>query len=362
MTASLESQIKEQAHRLGFTLVGITTAEPPPHFPVYEQWLAMGRQASMDYLSDARVRAKRANPRLILPECQSIVVLGLRYTNPGFAGENEEKNPLPGQVNGRVAAYAWGSDYHLVMPEKLQALVKFIETQTGQAIPNRWYTDTGPLLERDLAMRASLGWIGKNTCLINPQHGSYFLLAEILLVFPLEPDAPFETDRCGSCTRCLDACPTNCILPDRTLDARRCISYLTIENKTEIPENLRPAIGNWVFGCDICQMVCPWNRRFAAFEGDPALAPRARVPNPDLAIELSLSPEEFNRKFKDSPIKRAKRNGYLRNIAVALGNIGDKKSLSILEALSQDQEPLVKEHIAWAIDRIREKKNSESDA
>jgi epoxyqueuosine reductase len=361
VTTSLESQIKEQAHRLGFTLVGITTAEPPPHFPVYEQWLAMGRQASMDYLSDDRARAQRADPRLILPECRSIIVLGLRYANPGLAGENEEKNPSPGQVNGRVAAYAWGSDYHLVMPKKLQALVNFIETQTGQTIPNRWYTDTGPLLERDLAMRAGLGWIGKNTCLINPQFGSYFLLAEILLAFPLEPDEPFEMDRCGTCTRCIDACPTNCILPDRTLDAQRCISYLTIENKAEIPESLRPAIGNWVFGCDICQMVCPWNGRFAALEGDPSIAPRTGVPAPDLAVELSLSREEFNKKFKDSPINRAKWNGYLRNIAVALGNIGDEKSISKFEASSQGQEQLVKEHIAWAVDRIRDK-YSESDA
>lgn len=356
MTASLESQIKEYAHRLGFSLVGITTAEPPPHFPAYERWLEMGRQASMAYLSDDRARAKRAEPKLILPECQSIIVLGLRYANPKLATENENKNPLPGQVNGRVAAYAWGTDYHLVMPEKLKALVAFIETQTGQTIPNRWYTDTGPVLERDLAMRAGLGWIGKNTCLINPQHGSYFLLAEILLAFPLEPDIPFEADRCGSCTRCIDACPTNCILPDRTLDASRCISFLTIENKTEIPENLRPAIDNWVFGCDICQTVCPWNERFAALEGDPSLAPRSGAPTPDLAVELSLSPEEFNKKFKDSPIKRAKRNGYLRNVAVALGNIGDKYSLPMLETSSQVQVPMVKEHIAWAIDKIREKK------
>jgi epoxyqueuosine reductase len=362
VTESLESQIKEQARHLGFTLVGITTAEPPPHFPAYEHWLAMGRQASMDYLSNDRARARRADPRLILPDCQSIIVLGLRYTNPELAKENQEGNRLQGEALGRVAAYAWGMDYHLVMPEKLKALVSFIEAQTGRTIPNRWYTDTGPVLERDLAMRAGLGWIGKNTCLINPKLGSYFLLAEILLAYPLEPDTPFVTDHCGSCTRCVDACPTSCILPDRTLDARRCISYLTIENKAEIPEELRPAIGNRVFGCDICQTVCPWNERFASLVSDRAFLPDSQVANPDLTAELSLTADEFNRKFKDSPIKRAKRNGYLRNVAVALGNIGDEKLLPMLEASGRKQEPLVKEHIDWAIDRIREKRESESDA
>jgi epoxyqueuosine reductase len=351
VTASLESQLKDEAHRLGFTLVGITTAEPPPHYPVYEHWLEMGRQASMDYLDNDRARARRADPRLILPECQSIIVLGLGYSNPELVSTGAGLK----QPHGRVAAYAWGMDYHLVMPPKLQALLTFIETQIGRAIPNRWYTDTGPLLERDLAMRAGLGWIGKNTCLINPQHGSYFLLSEILLAYPLEPDAPFEADRCGRCTRCMDACPTNCILPDRTLDARRCISFLTIENKSDIPENLRPAIDHWVFGCDICQRVCPWNNRFATREGDPSLAPRSAVPFPDLAAELALTRQEFNDKFKDSPIKRARRKGYLRNVAVALGNTGDKKSLPALEASGQDTDPLVREHAQWALEKIQKR-------
>jgi epoxyqueuosine reductase len=352
VTASLESQIKEEAHRLGFTLVGITSVEPPPHYQAYEHWLAMGRQASMDYLTEVRARAKRANPKLILPECQSIIVLGLGYSNPELVPVDEGQN-LP---SGRVAAYAWGMDYHLVIPPRLQSLVKFIETQTGQSIPNHWYTDTGPVLERDLAMRAGLGWIGKNTCLINPQLGSFFLLAEILLAYPLEADAPFETDRCGSCTRCVDACPTDCILPDRTLDARRCISFLTIENKNDISESLRPAIGNWIFGCDICQMVCPWNKHFAAMEGDPSLSPRSGIPFPDLTSELALTQQEFNKKFKDSPVKRAKRKGYLRNVAVALGNTGDDKSLPALQASRQDADPLVRDHVRWAQKSIRKRR------
>ena len=356
MTATLDFKIKEEARRLGFTLVGITTADPPPHFPAYERWLAMGRQASMGYLSDDRAQARRADPKLILPDCQSIIVLGMRYSNPEPGPKIDRKIHSSDHPAGRVAAYAWGTDYHLVMPDRLLALAAFIETQTGQTIPHRYYTDTGPLLERDLAMRAGLGWIGKNTCLINPQHGSYFLLAELLLAYPLEPDPPFEADHCGACTRCIDACPTNCILPDRTLDAGRCISFLTIENKDEIPEELRHAVGNWVFGCDICQMVCPWNVRFAAQEGDPALAPRRGVPFPDLANELGLTPEDFSRKFKDSPIKRARRRGYLRNVAVALGNTGNEESLSPLESSSQGYDPLIREHIKWAMDEILRKR------
>ena len=218
---------------------------------------------------------------------------------------------------GQIAAYAWGDDYHLVITERLQELVDFIEKQVSHPVPNRWYTDTGPILERDLAQRAGLGWIGKNTCLVNPRHGSYFLLAEILLGIELEPDPPFQTDHCGTCTRCIEACPTQCILPDRTIDARRCISYLTIEQKDDIPIDLRSFIGDWIFGCDVCQMVCPWNRSpalqraqrgasVAAPGGDPALAPREDIPHPNLIREMELTFKEFNRKFKNSPIKRTK--------------------------------------------------------
>jgi epoxyqueuosine reductase len=252
---------------------------------------------------------------------------------------------------GRVAAYAWGTDYHLVLPERLRALVAFVETHVGHPIPNRWYTDTGPILERDLAQRAGLGWIGKNTCLINPRLGSYFLLAEILLGVDLEPDPPFEADRCGTCRRCLEACPTHCILPDHTLDARRCISYLTIELKGEIPLDLRERMGEWLFGCDVCQMVCPWNR-FAAPAGDPAFAPRPGVACPDLIQEIRLTPQAFNEKFKKSPIKRAKRRGYLRNVAVTLGNAGDSAAIPALERTLQDDESLVREHAVWALQHL----------
>jgi epoxyqueuosine reductase len=256
-------------------------------------------------------------------------------------------------VTGRVASYAWGDDYHDVLPERLRNLVAFIEAQVGEAVPNRWYTDTGPLLERELAQRAGLGWIGKNTCLIHPGLGSYFLLAEVLLGIELDPDPPYLPDSCGSCTRCIQACPTACILPDRTLDASRCISYLTIELKGAIPQELRPQLGDWVFGCDVCQQVCPWNLRFAASQGDPAFAPRPGVPAPHLAQELGLTPVAFSRKFKGSPLKRPRRRGYLRNVAVALGNSGDPGAVPALEnALLHDAEPLVRLHAAWSLGQL----------
>jgi epoxyqueuosine reductase len=340
--------IKQRARQLGFTLAGIALPVIPAHFDVYRRWLEAGRQAGMTYLTDERANERRADPRLILLECRSILVLGTPYSNPKTALPINAPPP-----RGQVAAYAWGADYHLVLSERLRALVDFIEEQVGRPVPNRWYTDTGPILERELAMRAGLGWIGKNTCLINPQRGSYFLLAEILLGLDLPPDEPFATDQCGSCTRCIKACPTGCILSDRTIDARRCISYLTIENKAETPEELRPLIGNWVFGCDICQMVCPWNIRFAPENGDPAFMPRLELPNPLLARELTLTSQEFNQKFKDSPLKRAKRRGYLRNVAVAAGNSGKTELLPALEQAQTDEEPLVREHAQWAAIQIK---------
>ena len=222
----------------------------------------------------------------------------------------------------------------------------------GKPIPQRGYSDTGPILERDLAQRAGLGWIGKNTCLIHPTAGSYFLLAEILLGIELEPDPPFPADRCGTCRRCMQACPTGCILPDRTLDARRCISTLTIENKAEIPDELRPQMGNWIFGCDICQMVCPWNR-FAMEEYDLGLASDPGMAYPDLRAEMRLTLQEFNQKFQASPIRRARQPGYLRNVAVAMGNSGNPAFLPDLEEARQNAEPLVQQHVEWAIQQIR---------
>ena len=295
----------------------------------------------MHYLATERSRLCRLDPRQILPECRSILVLATPYSPPLPEGEGLG-------VRGEVASYAWGADYHDILPARMEELVRFIEEQVGRPVKNRWYTDTGPILERDLAQRAGIGWIGKNTCLISPKHGSYFLLAEILLDLALEPDPPLVTDHCGTCTRCIEACPTACILPDRTIDATRCISYLTIELKDAVPVELREQMGNWVFGCDICQMVCPWNR-FAG-EGDPVFGEKS--PARALTQELSISTQEFNRRFKGTPIKRAKRRGYLRNVAVALGNTDNLHALPVLQNALQDEEPLVREHAQWAIEEI----------
>lgn len=349
-TGQLSRLVKQQAHQQGFSLVGITTPDSPAHFGVFEDWLAQSRHGEMHYLETERARLRRSDPRQILPECRSILVLGIRYPSPGT--EQNAFSVQDARPVGKVASYAWNEDYHDVLPERLKAIVAFIETQVGEPVPNRWYTDTGPILERELAQRAGLGWIGKNTCLIHPEKGSYFLLAEILLGIDLEPDTPFQADRCGSCTRCLEACPTGCILPDRTLDARRCISYLTIELKGAILAQLRPQMQAWVFGCDVCQQVCPWNLRFASPQGEASFAPRPGVPVPDLIHELSLSPQEFNRKFKGSPVKRAKRRGYLRNVAVALGNARDTQAVPALIQVLKDGEPLVRGHAAWALGRI----------
>jgi len=352
--AELAAAIKDYARQWGFPLAGITSPEPPAHFDVYKRWLEAGHHGQMTYLAEERALNRRADPNQILPECRSILVLGIPYNNPASA-ESEARitnYQLPITNHGRIAAYAWGDDYHIVLPPRLEAIVRFIEEQVGHPVPNRWYTDAGPILERDLAQRAGLGWIGKNTCLISPQNGSYFLLAEILLGLYLPTDLPFTSDQCGSCTRCIDACPTHCIQPDRTLDARRCISYLTIENKVEIPVELRSQMGNWVFGCDICQIVCPWNIRFAHQHGDPAFAPRESLPLPVLSEELALTPQEFNHKFKNSPLKRAKRRGYLRNVAVAAGNARDAACLPALEHAQEDAEPLAREHAEWAVKQI----------
>jgi len=371
VTVPLKQSILEEAHRLGFILAGVTTPDPPPHFPAFENWLTQGRHADMAWLASERSRARRADPKQILPECKSILVLATPYNSanrPPISAHQVIENANPsaemGGPQGGIAAYALGEDYHLVLPPRLQTLVQFIEIQVGGPVPNRAYTDTGPLLERDLAQRAGLGWIGKNTCLIHPRAGSYFLLAEILIGLELDPDPPFPTDHCGTCTRCIEACPTGAILPDRTLDARRCISYLTIENKADIPAGLRPLIADWIFGCDICQTACPWNR-FAASEGDASFGsfdfaqdkPRSGSARPDLVHTLALTPASFRRQFVRSPLQRAKRRGLLRNAAVALGNLGDERALPALEKALDDPEPMVREHARWAMERISESAN-----
>ena len=354
---SLTQDIKNEAERLGFPLVGITTPDRPSHWATYESWLKAGRHGEMTYLATERARLCRADPLRLLPGCGAILMLGTPY-RPKVEPAQSVGGRASSAYMGKIASYAWGKDYHEALPRRMQTLVTFIESRLGHAIASRWYTDTGPLLERDLAQRAGLGWIGKNTCLIHPHLGSYIFLAEILLDIQLEPDPPFIPDRCGVCTRCINACPTGCILPDRTLDARRCIAYLTIELKGAVPPELRHVIDESVFGCDICQEICPWNQANAQisdstkildeFTGTPGIRKN------ELVNELLLTHGEFNRKYKDSPVKRSKRRGYLRNVVLALGNQASRrKDVSVIPLLSQvlihDPEPLVRLSAAWSL-------------
>ena len=359
MSGDLKQKVLDRARQLGFILAGVTTPEPPPHLEIFENWLAQGRQARMAYLARQSARDRRADPRLILPESRSILMLAVPYSSPSAVkkdvlGDSVSSEHGGSPWRGRIASYAWGEDYHEVLPARLKSLVEFIEREVGMPVPNRWYTDTGPILERDLAQRAGLGWIGKNTCLINPRQGSYFLIAEILLGIDLDPDPPVTTDHCGSCTRCLQACPTQCILPDRTLDAGRCISYLTIELKENIPDELRTELGPWVFGCDICQMVCPWNR-FAPENGDEAFTAKDFIPLPLLTTELRLTKDSFNRKYKHTAMKRVGYRGYMRNVAVSLGNQGDESSLPALAAAAENSPALVQEHAYWAMNQVKKR-------
>jgi epoxyqueuosine reductase len=345
-TQQLTTRIKAEAQRLGFDLIGITEPLPPPHFDVYQRWLEAGLHSTMAYLASERALQGREDPRSLLPECQSIIVVATNYLPR--RSQTEE-----GQINANIAAYALGDDYHDILVSRLKQLISFIKPLVGQDVPNRIYTDTGHLLERELAQRAGLGWIGKNTCLINPRHGSYFVLAELMLGIPLEVDQPFLCDRCGSCTRCVDSCPTGCILPDRTLDTRLCISFLTIEEKGLIPENLRSAIGGWIFGCDICQQVCPWNLRFAVPTTDSAFQSRPFLDQPDPRKFLALTPDTWRNPLRNSPLLRSKRRGLVRNAAIVTGNTRDAAAVPYLNTLlNDDPELLVRAHAAWALGRI----------
>jgi epoxyqueuosine reductase len=309
--AELARLAKAHAFALGFDLAGITELGPVQSAPLFDEWIAAGHAGTMHYL--ARGAEKRRDSRLPKEGTTHAIVVGLDY------GGREPSGP--------VARYARGDDYHDVMESRLRELHARLERDAGRAILGKPYVDTGPLLERDLARRAGLGWFGKNTNLINPTRGSFFFIGALVLDLELATDAPFEADRCGTCTRCLDACPTDAFVGPRRLDATKCISYLTIELKDEIPPELHEGIGDRLYGCDVCQEVCPFNIKFAQALKVPEFAPRAMLADKDartLARELrQLSPEEFSAAFRRSPMKRAKLRGLQRNAAVVLGNLGD---------------------------------------
>jgi epoxyqueuosine reductase len=326
--------IKVRAHELGLDACGITSAAPSRHAAFYQQWTAEGKAGEMQWL--ARDPDRRTDPRAVLPGARSIIVAGLNYWQPQPKGR------------GRMARYALGEDYHYILLEKLEMLATEI---TQGAVQAKVYVDTGPVLEKPLAERAGIGWQGKSTMLIHSKLGPWLLLGEILTTLELEPDAP-RNDHCGSCSRCITACPTGAITAPYQLDARRCIAYLTIELKGSIPEELRPLIGDRVYGCDECLDVCPWNR-FAQTTREGRFLARDETEGRDRLHELlEISAAEFKRRFARSPILRVKRRGLLRNVCVVLGNIGTVEDLPALRRAEQHEESLVREHASWAIRQI----------
>lgn len=339
---ALSSRIKEEAQRLGFELVGISPVKIPPHEESFAGWLRQGFAGELGYLS--RTEELRRDPRKLVPWAHSVVSVAMNYFTPW-------RRPLPARAaSGWISRYAWGDDYHNLIQGRLEALLGNIRSFAGEPIEGKAFVDSGPVLERDYAGVAGLGWIGKNTHLISPKKGSWFFLGELFLSLPLVYDRAIK-DRCGKCDLCLKACPTAAFAGPYILDARRCISYLTIELKGWIPKYLRPLVGDHVFGCDICQEVCPYNVK-AQPTVEKAFSPRSGLHAPDLIPFLSLSQEEFRSRFTGSPILRAKRRGFLRNVAVALGNLRSVEAIPALMRALDDAEVLVRGHVAWALGQI----------
>jgi len=355
----LSLRIKDEAQRLGFELVGISLVKLPPHESSFAEWLRGELHGELSYMK--RTEALRRDPQKLIPWAVSVVSVGMNYFTPlPRPGVGAGLKPAPTKSSGVgdiadgpkgwISRYAWGDDYHDVMKQKLEALLETIRSLHGGPLEGRAFVDSGPVLERDFAGIAGLGWIGKNTHLISPKKGSWFFLGEIFLSIPLIYDRPIK-DRCGKCDLCLKACPTGAFAGPYVLDARRCISYLTIELKGSIPRHLRPLVGNHIFGCDICQEVCPYNTKAKATT-ERAYAPRRGLYAPDLIPLLSLTEAEFRQVFRGSPILRAKRRGFLRNVAVALGNLRSREAVAALIGALSDEEPLVRSHAAWALGRI----------
>jgi epoxyqueuosine reductase len=334
VSADWKQDFVQAALAHGFAAVGFTEATRAPHADAFETWIANGCHGEMKWLE--RSPERRSDPRNVLPDAQTIIALATAY-------RQDDEAPPP----GRVASYALNLDYHELLEPRLRALETRLAALGGT---QRSYVDTGPILERDFAARAGLGWQGKSTMLISEDLGAFFFLSTIVTTLRIEPDTPAK-HRCGSCTRCIDACPTGAITAPYHLDARRCIAYLTIELKGSIPEDLRPLIGDRIYGCDDCAAICPWNR-FAAASTETAFARRDALNPTRLRDYLALDESSFRVAFKGSPIKRVKRRGFLRNVCVALGNIGTPEDLIALQNAAADPEPLIAEHAAWAINQI----------
>ncbi|MBA4187392.1 MAG: tRNA epoxyqueuosine(34) reductase QueG [Planctomycetaceae bacterium] len=366
---SLEDRLKAEATRLGFSLSGIAPATEADGFARFQAWLDQGYAGEMDYLH--RHSEQRRHPSSILQSVRSVLMLGMEYgagfgiRDSGFRNEHKESvaftdsalhslNPesrIPNPV-GQVASYAQGPDYHRFVWDRINSLAAWLEAEVP-GCRAKAVADTAPLLERDFARRAGLGWVGKNTMLINPRRGSFFFLAAVLTDRDLKPDPTFATTHCGTCTACLDACPTDAFAQPFVLDASKCISYLTIELRGEMPVELRPKVGDWLYGCDVCQDVCPWNRK-------PSPGPVAFPHNPEMEsldpVELlGLDADAFRVRFKPTSLWRNRRAGLLRNAAIVLGNIGDKRALPALEKALTDPDAAIRDAATWAIERIHER-------
>ena len=346
--ASLTAALKEEARRLGFDLAGVCPAATPGGIGRFHEWLAAGYAGQMHYLAD-RAEAYE-HPQHVLDGVRSVVMLAMVYRTA------EPIEPRAGE--GRVSRYAWGNDYHDLIWDRLNQLAGFLQAQAPGA-KARGVVDTAPLLEREFAQLAGLGWIGKNTLLLNKQLGSWFFLAALLTDLELEYDAPHETDHCGTCRACLDACPTDAFVAPYVLDARRCISYLTIELRESMPAELRGGVGDWLFGCDVCQDVCPWNHR-APLATEPAFAPSEGMNAVDLAGLFMLDDTAFRERFRHTPLWRAKRRGLLRNAAIVLGNRLHSAAIPALVRGLNDAEPLIRAACAWALRQFTERETGDA--
>lgn len=350
---ALKSEILRAARTLGFDDCRIAPIHRASHADIFKQWLDHGKYGDMAWM--ARQPERRTDPALVLPGVQAMIVVAKNYhvatpATATFQPADDLPDAPPPAATGVIAKYAWGDDYHDLMQMQLRHLCDTLSAHGGV---QKLYVDTGPVLERDFASDAGLGWNGKSTVQIHPKLGTWFFLGEILTTLPLPPDQPFG-DHCGKCTRCMTACPTQAITAPRQMDARRCLSYLTIEHKGSIPLEFRKLLGNRIYGCDDCLAVCPWNR-FAQASNEAAFTARDYVHGWTLRKFLSLNDDDFRTLFKGSPIKRLKRGRFLRNVCVALGNTGSRDDIPALQTAAADADPLIAEHALWAIAEIRQR-------
>lgn len=355
-------RILAHARTLGFDVAKVSSRLTPTHFDAFERWLEHGMEGSMNHLRTNK--ARRSDLRSLLDDARSVIVVGVNYAGPAL-GEDIRHDPS----RGIIATYAGGKDYHPWILARLEKLADYVSS-LAPGTHCRAYVDTGPVLERGFAAQAGLGFIGKNTCLIHPRRGSYFILGVLITNLQLFIEENPTKISCGTCTRCLEACPTGALVEPYVLDARRCISYLTTTYKGTIPQHLRPLIGNRIFGCDECQVVCPWNKKHAQPTNFPAFQSSPERQAPELASLVHLTEEEFKARFNGTSILRTKRRGFLRNLAVALGNSRRADALEPLDVLLNDDEPLVRAHAAWGLGRIgkngrlllEKRKGKETDA